>query len=408
VGLFCAFACLAARSAETLYAPDPAGRIGDWLVLGMFPNDGGCTPGLPELMDEVNAAPHPGLAQAGKEWQELHGFTSPCVDAFCSLFGIDLNCFYNDGYLNGGLGSTGPPDGVRAYTFVYVHSPDARSAEIRYSSDDGSLVLLNGTVVADQRLSECHCYGVHEHIFTVDLDAGRNRLLMSIGEGSGHWGYDLRITDVNGNGMTDLQLSLGGDRDGDGVDDPDDSCPEVPNADQADFDGDGQGDACDLDDDNDGVPDTTDSCPFSNLGAAVVIEGCDSGVANALLPGGCTISDLIAECIGSAANHGQLVSCVSTLADGLKKAGVIAGSQQGAIVSCAATWSAGGGEGGGAAALLGGPRFLRGDSNADGGISITDAITTFGFLFLGEPPAFSCKESADANNDGAIDISDGI
>jgi hypothetical protein len=51
------------------------------------------------------------------------------------------------------------------------------------------------------------------------------------------------------------------DRDGDGVADEDDNCPDIANADQADFDGDGQGDACDPDDDNDGVPDENDAFP---------------------------------------------------------------------------------------------------------------------------------------------------
>jgi hypothetical protein len=50
------------------------------------------------------------------------------------------------------------------------------------------------------------------------------------------------------------------DGDGDGVPDSSDNCPGTANADQADTDGDGQGDACDADDDNDGVPDTGDNC----------------------------------------------------------------------------------------------------------------------------------------------------
>ncbi len=53
-------------------------------------------------------------------------------------------------------------------------------------------------------------------------------------------------------------------------------------------------------------------------------------------------------------------------------------------------------------------RFLRGDSNADGGVDISDAISIIGFLFLGEPATLACRESADSNNDGTIDISDGI
>jgi PKD domain-containing protein len=54
------------------------------------------------------------------------------------------------------------------------------------------------------------------------------------------------------------------------------------------------------------------------------------------------------------------------------------------------------------------PFFHRGDPNSSGDTDLSDSIDIFGFLFLGHPPALSCKESADVNNDGMIDISDGI
>jgi len=50
------------------------------------------------------------------------------------------------------------------------------------------------------------------------------------------------------------------DGDGDGVVDGADNCPATPNADQADADGDGTGDACDPDRDGDGVADAADNC----------------------------------------------------------------------------------------------------------------------------------------------------
>lgn len=53
------------------------------------------------------------------------------------------------------------------------------------------------------------------------------------------------------------------DRDGDGVPDDADNCPEVANALQEDNDQDRKGDACDDDDDSDGVPDSRDNCPLA-------------------------------------------------------------------------------------------------------------------------------------------------
>jgi hypothetical protein len=68
--------------------------------------------------------------------------------------------------------------------------------------------------------------------------------------------------DSDGDGLGDY-CDPDGDADGDGVDNQTDNCPFVPNADQADVDGDGIGDACDSegDSDGDGVPNGLDNCP---------------------------------------------------------------------------------------------------------------------------------------------------
>jgi hypothetical protein len=88
------------------------------------------------------------------------------------------------------------------------------------------------------------------------------------------------------------------------------------------------------DSDGDGIVDVNDECPNSNLDSTVVIEGCDSGVSNTLLAGGCTISDEIQECDDEAKNHGAFRRCVSKLGDGLQKDGVLTGPEKDKILSC--------------------------------------------------------------------------
>ncbi len=58
-------------------------------------------------------------------------------------------------------------------------------------------------------------------------------------------------------------------------------------------------------------------------------------------------------------------------------------------------------------AIAAGRRFIRGDSNGDTKVDISDAIRTLGFLFSGdEKPAN--VDAADANDDSKVDISDPI
>ena len=52
-------------------------------------------------------------------------------------------------------------------------------------------------------------------------------------------------------------------------------------------------------------------------------------------------------------------------------------------------------------------QFIRGDSNNDGVVDISDAINTLGTLFTGAGN-INCKDAADSNDDGELDISDAI
>lgn len=97
--------------------------------------------------------------------------------------------------------------------------------------------------------------------------------------------------------------------------------------------------AASIDTDGDGLTDFCDACPTSDLGATVVIDGCDSLVPNTLFPDGCTMIDLILALDVPGETHGDFVRQVSSLTREWAQAGLITGAQRGAIVSCAANSS---------------------------------------------------------------------
>ena len=72
---------------------------------------------------------------------------------------------------------------------------------------------------------------------------------------------DEGFEDTDGDGVKDCMTD---DKDGDGLSDTQDNCPAKSNPEQADFDLDGNGDLCDLDDDNDLSPDEEDCEPLNH------------------------------------------------------------------------------------------------------------------------------------------------
>ena len=90
------------------------------------------------------------------------------------------------------------------------------------------------------------------------------------------------------------------DADGDGVTDASDDCPATANPDQADLDGDGEGDACDADDDGDGIADAADLCQDSPPDERVSAEGC---AAEELIALRCPREEFT--------RHGRYVSCLA-------------------------------------------------------------------------------------------------
>jgi hypothetical protein len=74
---------------------------------------------------------------------------------------------------------------------------------------------------------------------------------------------------------------------------------------------------------------------LSDAQARVVhINGCDSGVPNLSLPDGATFNERVGECVNRARNRGELVSCVSLLANQWRRDELITREQRVALQGC--------------------------------------------------------------------------
>lgn len=130
----------------------------------------------------------------------------------------------------------------------YANASNVQKSGFVYSKINGDLTLDNSESSAT----------------TTDLNNG-DTVALTINDLEGKKTYYFRPYTIDQNGIhygTILSFDLS------------DNCPGIDNEDQADFDNDGIGDACDDDDDNDGVLDVDDECLDTPENDAVDEKGC--------------------------------------------------------------------------------------------------------------------------------------
>ncbi len=172
---------------------------------------------------------------------------------------------------NGPSGDSGSPTASTPPSGIDI-SPDGRL--VAFQSDANNLVPLDTNILPDVFMRDVD-RGITIRISVTSLGAQGNDygFTPSLGGGGRYIAFASTSSNlIAGDSNTcpanvpiiscpDVFVRDLGDDDSDGSWNPFDNCPFFPNANQADNEADGLGDACDPDDDNDGVPDASDNCP---------------------------------------------------------------------------------------------------------------------------------------------------
>ncbi len=152
-----------------------------WLMCGPFPNpqySGEEVDYLASLGGERQVRP---TVWSETEWPQgrktrWRKFNSP------SPAEIDLLPLYEDNKK------------VLVYAYSQIDCPQARTVQARFGSNDGIEIILNGRVVFKKLVKRN--LAVDEDQVLLDLQPGKNHLLLKIFQGNGGWGFSFQISDV--------------------------------------------------------------------------------------------------------------------------------------------------------------------------------------------------------------------
>jgi len=89
-----------------------------------------------------------------------------------------------------------PNEQAVAYGLTYLYSPEPRQVTLLVGSDDGVKLWVNDTLVQTNPAYR-GAYPDQDRV-NVNLKAGWNKVLIKVLQGSGGWGFYLRIPDPKG------------------------------------------------------------------------------------------------------------------------------------------------------------------------------------------------------------------
>jgi hypothetical protein len=100
----------------------------------------------------------------------------------------------------------GGPSSCISYAFTRIISDAAKTVNLRFGSDDGIKIWLNGTAVYSN--GSTGSWSLVEQSIPVNLIAGENRLLIKIKNSYGDYGFSARVSETDGDTPLDIDYSL--------------------------------------------------------------------------------------------------------------------------------------------------------------------------------------------------------
>ena len=99
-----------------------------------------------------------------------------------------------------------PEKYVVAYAFCYVEAPEDMDVKIKTGSDDGCKIFLNHKEI--WRNKAYRKAEIDNDVIKTKLKKGLNPLLIKISQGSGGWGFYLRITSEKESALKKIKIWL--------------------------------------------------------------------------------------------------------------------------------------------------------------------------------------------------------
>ncbi|MBI3119577.1 MAG: DUF1080 domain-containing protein [Candidatus Hydrogenedentes bacterium] len=160
--------------------------VTNWMVIGPFPNEESRGHGMvypPEQKIDLNGVYGSGDAKA--RWREYRGQPERASVDFKAAFQ--------------------PSDNLCAYAVCWVTAPAACEAQLRVGTNDSGKVWLGGTLVYEHTGEGTAV--LDRDVVDIALPAGTMPILVKVCNGTGNWGFVLRLSDRQGQPLRSLSFS---------------------------------------------------------------------------------------------------------------------------------------------------------------------------------------------------------